>query len=65
MKTDLQDRLEIIQDLDIETMTSEEKSSLIEELIKSNNQSLKLIPNKEIDLEEYRNEVGSHSHSLR
>lgn len=64
-KADLKNRLEIIQELDIESMTTEEKTSLIQELIDSNDQSLKLVPNKEINLEGYRNEVGSHSHSYR
>lgn len=61
---DISNRLDVINTLDLNRMTDSEKDSLIKELLNSNKSTIRIIENKEIDLREYRDEVGSHSFSV-
>lgn len=55
-------RLDEINNLDLNVLTADEKNELIEELLNSNLETLRLIPNREIEMRRYRDEVGSHAH---
>ncbi|MBD65031.1 MAG: hypothetical protein CME62_07475 [Halobacteriovoraceae bacterium] len=61
---DVSERIKIINTLDLSSMTESEKESLIIELLESNKKTIELIENTEIDLKDYRDEVGSHSFSM-
>ena len=55
------ERLQQIDNLDLGSLSEDEKINLIQELLDSNIESINLIPNSEIESRSYLDEAGTHS----
>ncbi len=53
--------LELLDELDMDSLTDSQKNQIIKDLLNVDIKSLQLIKNSDVETEEYRVEAGSHS----
>lgn len=53
--------LDLLDELDMDSLTDSQKNQIIKDLLSVDLSSLQLIKNGDVDTEEYRVEAGSHS----